>query len=108
MQWEPITRAEFDELYKQQYSELDEAAKRRFDAIAVGVYQATIRRPMAKVDELVFVVAKIEDEKRGSIALYFDDVEMGFDISAISPEGRILSPGGSQYSLSEAVRAWFP
>jgi hypothetical protein len=39
--------------------------------------------------------------------LYFDDVEYGFNISSVDKSGRILTPGGSQNTLKEAVAEWF-
>ena len=52
-------------------------------------------------DERVFVVAKMGDS-----VLYFDDVEYGFNSSTIDAAGRVLTPGGSQNTLGEAIDQW--
>ena len=38
--------------------------------------------------------------------MYFDDVEYGFNVSSVDEADMILQPGGSQYTLAEAVECW--
>jgi hypothetical protein len=101
--WEPISEKDFLELFAAQYEELDDRERVAFERFRVQPWMATIRRSERTGDEHVFVVAQAN---RG--VLYFDDVEYGFNISDVDDLGRILSPGGSQYTLSEAVSRWFP
>ncbi len=100
--WKPIADSEFSELFRLQYAELTEAQRTAFEKFRVPFWKATIRRSGIYGDETVFVVCQ-ED---GGV-LYFDDVEYGFNISTVDLEGRILQPGGSQYTLKEAVEHWF-
>ncbi len=99
----PITDSEFDDLFRAQYAELDETQRRIFEQFRVPFWKATIRRSEMYGDETVFVVSQ-----KGDGVLYFDDVEYGFNISTVNSEGRIPQPGGSQYTLREAVERWFP
>jgi len=101
--WKPITDSEFAELFRLQYAELNEAQRNRFDQFRVPFWKATTRRSEEMGDETVFVVAQKDDG-----VLYFDDVEYGFNISIVDTMDRILEPGGSQYTLKEAVDEWFP
>ncbi len=101
--WTPINEAEFLALFAQQYAELDESEKKQFDRYKVQPWQAVIRRSDETGDELVFVIAQNEEG-----VLYFDDVEYGFNVSSIDGCLRIVSPGGSQNTLRDAVIEWFP
>ncbi len=101
--WKPITDSEFDELFKVQYAELNEAQRNAFDQFLVPFWKATIRRSEMYGDETDFVVAQKEDG-----VIYFDDVEDGFNISIGDSTRRILNPGGSQDTLKELVENKFP
>jgi hypothetical protein len=100
--WKPITEAEFSTLFDQHYDALDDGEKRVFDRYRVRPWKAVIRRSEKAGDEHVFVVAQAEGG-----ALYFDDVEYGFNISGVDESGRLITPGGSQNTLKEAVDEWF-
>jgi hypothetical protein len=99
--WKPITASEFAELFERQYTELGVIERENFDKFRVSFWLATIKRSHSPKDEMVFVVAQKEDG-----VLYYDDVEYGFNISFIDSTGRILTPGGSQNTLKEAVHQW--
>lgn len=101
--WKPISEIEFKELFDGQFAELDEREKRIFNRFRVAFWRATIHRSDMAGDEFVYVVAQNNDG-----VLYFDDVEYGFNISTIDNNGKILSPGGGQASLKEAICDWFP
>ncbi|MEZ4306426.1 MAG: hypothetical protein R3F14_00035 [Polyangiaceae bacterium] len=101
--WEAIADEDFDDLFRKQYAELTPEARERLEKFRVPFWKATIRRSEATGDELVFVVCQ-----SGSGVLYFDDVEYGFNISSTDSTGRILSPGGSQATLAEAIAMWIP
>lgn len=100
--WQPMSQQEFESLYSQQESELSTEERDAFDRFRTPVSKATIWRSESAGDEQVFVVARTAD--RG--VLYFDDVEFGFNISTVDDDDVILQPGGSQFSLAQAVRAW--
>jgi hypothetical protein len=101
-EWKPITDLEFDDLFERQYAELNKAQRDMFDPFRVPFWRATIRRSESMGEETVIVVAQ-----KDAGVLYFDDIEYGFNISTIDPMGRILTPGGSQNTLKEAVEEWF-
>ncbi len=101
--WRPITDEEFNVLFLEQYGEVQPQARKVFERFRVPFWKATIRRSESAGDEKVFVVAE-----SGEGVLYFDDVEYGFNISTVDKDGRILHPGGSQSTLSEAIEDWFP
>ena len=100
--WKPINDSEFADLFSRQYAELDEVHRSRFEKFRVPFWRAMIRRSESMGDETVIVVAQ-KDEG----VLYFDDIEYGFNISTIDLMGRILTHGGSQNTLKEAVEEWF-
>ncbi|WP_437777137.1 hypothetical protein [Sorangium sp. So ce1097] len=101
-EWKPISYDEFRQLFENQYRELGPRAREIFDRYRVDIWKATIRRSDMAGDEAVYVVAQ-----SGDGVLYFDDVEYGFNIATIDRDGRILTPGGSQSTLGEAVDGWF-
>jgi hypothetical protein len=100
--WKPITDSDFEDLFKRQYAELNKVQQSVFDRVRVPFWKAKIRRSESMGDESVIVVAQ-----SGNGVLYFDDVEYGFNISTIDASGKILTPGGSQNTLKEAVEQWF-
>jgi hypothetical protein len=100
--WRPITEEQFSRLFSEQYAALDEDERKLFDRYRVDPWRAVIRRTERAGDEPVLVVAQANDG-----VLYFDDVEYGFNISPVDQSGRILTPGGSQNTLKEAVGEWF-
>lgn len=100
--WQSINDEEFSKLYADQYGELSEDERRRFDRYRVPHWKAIIRRSDEVGDEEVFVVSQA-----GNGGLYFDDVEYGFNICTFDGTGRIVSPGGGQNTLKEAVNQWF-
>ncbi len=71
------------------------------DAPHVEPWQAIIRRSEEAGDEKVWVLA----ERQGH-ALYFDDVEWGWNSSEVNEEGRILRPGGGQGELRDVLGPW--
>ena len=96
--WKPITRNEFEELYRQKEQELSSEERQVFERFKVPIETALIRRSASAGVEAVFVVARCP----GGV-LYFDDVEYGFNVSPIDERNSITQPGGSQFTLSEAV-----
>lgn len=96
--WRPIRREEFDSLVADQEAALACGQKAMLDACRVEPWQAVIRRSEEAGDERVWVIA----ERHGQ-ALYFDDVEWGWNFSEVDEEGRILRPGGGQGELSDVL-----
>ena len=99
--WKAISRQEFDDLLVEQMKDLSKEARSAFQRFAVPVGTATIVRSEKAGAETVFVVARCP----GGV-LYFDDVEYGFNVSSVDEADMILQPGGSQYTLAEAVECW--
>jgi hypothetical protein len=99
--WQPIEKREFEELVENQQNAMDAESQQAFEFFRVPIYSALIRRSKMAGDEKVFVIA---NSPKG--AIYFDDVEYGFNFSPIGEDGRILEPGGSQASLADAVEQW--
>jgi hypothetical protein len=93
--WRPISQSEFDSLVAEQEAALDGGQKATLDECRVEPWQAVNRRSEEAGDERVWVIA----ERRGEV-LYFDDVEWGWNFSAVNEEGRILRPGGGQSELA--------
>ncbi|MGE3164699.1 MAG: hypothetical protein AB7O52_07325 [Planctomycetota bacterium] len=101
MKWKAITREEFDELFSKQLGELSPEARAAFDRFSVPVQTARIVRSEQGGEEEVFVVARCP----GGV-LYFDDVECGFNVGSVDTQDLIVDPGGSQFTLTEAVECW--
>lgn len=101
--WAAISESDFNELFEEQYSRLPLELRSRFDRFRVPLRKVVIRRSEAAGNESVFVVAA-----RGTGVLYFDDVEYGFNVSEVGGDGQLVSPGGSQSDLEEAIERWFP
>lgn len=68
-----------------------------FKQCKVVPYLAKIER--SGTVETVFVVART-----GDIALYYEDVEEGFNISELGPDGSISNPTWNQWDLCHALR----
>ena len=67
-----------------------------FDTIKVPLRQASILRDGAV--EHVFVVAEYE-----GVAVYYEDVEEGFNLSRLAADGSIATPGFEQWELRHAL-----
>jgi hypothetical protein len=104
--WKPITEAEFTNLLSEQYAELDLAERKAFDSSAIPPKLVTITRFNAKFTETVNEQVYAVWEKDGWV-LYFDDIEYGFNGSAISADDVLLDPRGNQFTLREAVQYYF-
>ncbi|WP_269792317.1 hypothetical protein [Stenotrophomonas sp. Iso1] len=95
--WQPISAEELDALVARQLSDCSIEQQRIFEQCKVVPYLAKIDR-LGTV-ETVFVVAKA-----GNIALYYEDVEEGFNISDLLPDGTISSRACEQWELRHALR----
>ncbi|WP_282297020.1 hypothetical protein [Stenotrophomonas sp. PS02289] len=94
--WQPISAEELEALVVSQLSECSAEQKQFFEQCKVAPFLAKIERLGAV--ETVFVVART-----GNIALYYEDVEEGFNISELRPDGSIANPGWEQWELCHAL-----
>src|SRR5580765_116854 len=99
--WESLPKDEFERFLSEEALRLDDNDRRTYDLFMIPTTAGIIRRSETAGDEVVYVVAKSPIG-----ALYFDDVESGFNFSPLDNSGRILQPGGSQLDLRDAVRTW--
>lgn len=99
--WQAISQEEFHTLLREQQAELTSEERAALDRYSVPVEKANIIRSERAGIENVFVVARSDEG-----VLYFDDIEYGFNVSPVDENNLITHPGGSQYTLSEAVRVW--
>ncbi|HVK56027.1 MAG TPA: hypothetical protein VM532_13485 [Burkholderiales bacterium] len=98
-QWQPITEPELQELIENQLLECSVEQRVVFEKFKVPFQKAQIRR--SGTLEEVFIVAK-----NGAEAMYYEDVEEGFNFSPISEDGEILEPGWNQDELKYALWYW--
>jgi hypothetical protein len=98
MDWQPISDAEFKELFSGEYLQLSEDERRAFEKVRVPFSKATVRRSDAYGDEDVFVVARTR-----LVVLYYDDVEGGFASSPVDQTNKLLNPSGNVGSLRDAI-----
>jgi hypothetical protein len=94
--WQPISTEELDAIIAAQLADCSPEQRQFFD-------HCKIARHLAKIDRLgttetVFVVARA-----GDLVLYYEDVEGGFNISSLRPDGSIASPGYEQWELRHAL-----
>ena len=94
--WQPITVEELDSLVAAELSDCSVEQQQFFERYKVAPRLVPIER-FGNV-ESVFVVAQIHD-----LVLYYEDVEEGFNISALSADGAIASPGYEQWELRHAL-----
>lgn len=51
------------------------------------------------VSESVFIVAQLKE-----MVIYYEDVEDGFNVSEVAPDGSIATPGFEQWTIADAVQ----
>lgn len=95
-QWRPISKEELEDLITEQLSECTPEMRRVFAACRTPLRRAPIER--GRGIEEVFVVATLPNG-----AMYYDDVEEGFEVSPLRPDGSIATPGCSQLRLTHAL-----
>ena len=97
--WRPATREEVERIVAAECAGLSAEQRLLWERIRTRIRRAKIAR-YGKW-EPVLVVA--EDSDR---AIYWDDIEGGFNISTIDEEGRLLDHGCDQDSLAIALHKW--
>ena len=95
--WRSTSKEELDDLITEQLSECTPEMRRVFASCRTPLRRVPIER--GRGIEEVFVVAMLPNG-----ALYYDDVEEGFEVSPLLPDGRIATPGGSQLKLTHVLR----
>lgn len=94
--WQPITVEELNALIAEQLVDCSADQQEFFERFKVAPYLVPIAR--LGNTETVFVVAKA-----GDFVLYYEDVEEGFNISGLSPDGAIATPRCEQWELRRAL-----
>jgi hypothetical protein len=94
--WRPISQQELEELITSQLLECTPAQRELFSRIRVPFRAAPILR--SGETESVFVVAQLD-----GTAVYYEDVEEGFNLSNLAPDSSILQPGFEQWQLRHVL-----
>lgn len=97
--WRPATRDEVERIVATESARLSPDQRVRWERIRTGVRPAEITR--YGKHEFVFVVAE-----EGGRAIYWEDIEGGFNISAVDEHGRLLEHGCDQDDLAIALHKW--
>jgi hypothetical protein len=95
--WIPASKAFVEGLIARQLADCPADLAQWFERIRIEPYAAPILRH--STPEQVFVVARA-----GEFALYYEDVEEGFNFSALDPAGSIAQPRWEQWELGHALR----
>ncbi|HZS95675.1 MAG TPA: hypothetical protein VFA40_02750 [Terriglobales bacterium] len=98
-EWQRATVEYVKELVDGDLQDCDETQLALFERVAVEPYRAPITR-YGNIDTVV-VVARNGDE-----VIYYEDVEEGFNVSPIGPEGMILEHWCNQDELRFALNYW--
>ncbi|RDZ26254.1 hypothetical protein [Lysobacter silvisoli] len=94
--WQPITVEELNALIAEQLVDCSADQQEFFERFKVAPYLVPIAR--LGNTETVFIVAEA-----GDLVLYYEDVEEGFNISGLSPDGAIATPHCEQWELRHAL-----
>ena len=99
MEWHPTTVDALQKIIEGDLKECDDEQVSAFKKYAVEPYAA----PILRYDEMenAVVVAR-----RGDEVIYWEDVEEGFNLSPVSPNGQILEHWCNQDELRFALNAW--
>lgn len=98
MEWHPATVDEVKKIVRDDLAECDEEQLLAFKKYAEP-YVAPILR-YGQMDCAVVVA------QRGNEVIYWEDVEEGFNLSPISPDGRIIEHWCNQDELRFALNSW--
>lgn len=99
MDWKPTTIDEVKNIIQNDLADCDNEQIEVFERFRLQPYLAPIIR-YGSLDN-VFVVARKGDE-----VIYWEDVEEGFNLSPIAPDGRILQHRCNQDELRLALNSW--
>jgi hypothetical protein len=98
-QWIPISQPDFESLLREELEECFSEERVLFERSRIDVE----RRPFATKTylESAFVVAS-----RGDEIMYYNDIEGGFNTSAVDNDGAILEYWCNQDTLQAALHTW--
>lgn len=94
--WKPISSNELETLIFRELATCTPEQQAFFADIRIPLRAVPILR-FGQV-EYVYVVAQW-----GDIMVYYEDVEDGFNLSTLAPDGSIASPGYEQWGLNHAL-----
>jgi 5'-deoxynucleotidase YfbR-like HD superfamily hydrolase len=97
--WEPITQPELEALIAEQLDDCPQELKELFEKYQVPLKEHKISRYGS--NEKVFVVALKDNE-----AMYYEDVEDGFNFSPLDKNGTIIEHWCNQDELKFALLHW--
>ena len=97
--WQPATIEEVNDIVAGDLKDCDAEQLATFGKYRVEAFSAPIVR--YGQPESVVVVARNGDQ-----VIYYEDVEDGFNVSPISPDGRVLEHWCNQDELRFALNAW--
>jgi len=98
-EWNPATLDEVNLILLNDLKECDEEQKSTFAAFKVAPFRALLTR-FGRLEE-VYVVAIKDGE-----AIYWEDVEEGFNVSPISSDNSLLNRYCNQDPLGVALNSW--
>lgn len=97
--WKPMTQAELEQLIEEQLADCEPEQRDTFEKYRVPLRRVPIERYGKQ--ERVFIVAQCGDE-----AMYYEDIEHGFNFSPLDTDGRILQHWCNQDELKYAIWRW--
>jgi len=99
--WQAISESELDALISEQLLACSLEQRQLFDCIKVPLAAV----PVAGSDsvDVFFVVAK-----KGDTVIYYQDIEEGFNLSTLTPDGQLSSLGYQDWHLTHALRQLAP
>jgi hypothetical protein len=99
MEWRPATIADVKNILETDLAKCDDQQVAAYRRYSVEPHFAAIAR-FGKIDKVVVVA-----ENSGH-AIYWEDVEEGFNISPLGPDGVIRERSCSQDELGHALNYW--
>ncbi|RZJ07227.1 MAG: hypothetical protein EON50_21635 [Acidovorax sp.] len=95
--WTPISRDELGGLLSDQLAKCLQEHAEQFARFRVPFRTASVMR--GGVSESVFIVAQL-----GQVAIYYEDVEEGFNVSEVTSDGSLVTPGFEQWTITDAIQ----
>lgn len=99
MEWKPASIEEVKQMVENDLTRCDDRQAKVFETYRVDPHLAPIVR-LGNVESVVVVAHK------GNQVIYWEDVEEGFGVSAISADGQILVQDCNQNDLGLALNFW--
>lgn len=99
MHWETSTIDEVKQIIRRDLTKCTASQIEAFHRFAIEPYSAKLLR-YGNVETAIIIARKGDD------AMYWEDVEEGFNISGLSSDGMILEHGCNQDELHTALQRW--